>query len=129
MNENELLDILSIPIEKIMMSVIAEAQKDLKITEEETRIIDDIKKNIDKYEEDYQRLLGRLKQDFKLTKGILEELVDEQNQIFLRLIEDTKNQIEKDGIVSSDEVAIFRSLTRELDLVIKKRIKQLDTWE
>jgi len=125
MDKDDLIELIQIPIAEIIEEILKEAARDLKITAEESDLINGIKADLSDYETEYQKLLAIFDSGTNITKPILEGLIDEQNDIFLKLIEDTSTRIEADGTISKDEISLFKHLAKKLDSLINQRSNRL----
>lgn len=116
--ENGINYLLKMPLDEIMKAVLQEALKDLEITSEEESLLDGIRhelmikaKNLTKFDP-----------TSPLTKEQLQISLIEQRNALKEIVANTYTHACIDGRVSSDEMAIYRTLLRKVDEIIAKKI-------
>ena len=116
--EDEISYLLRLPSEEIMKAILQEALKDLKITTEEEKLISGIKSDfITKIKQ-----LTRVDRTSPFTKQELQYLLLEQRNLLKEIVSNTYNRAFADGILSTDEMGIYRALIQKVDEIIARKI-------
>jgi hypothetical protein len=112
---SELSYLLTLPAKEIIREVIEEALKDLTITNEEQKLLDGIKRDLI---DNNKKFFDKMPQN----KEELQLLLIEQRNILKKIVNNTYNRAKVDGIISSDELSIYRTLLYKVDEITAKKI-------
>ncbi len=116
--EDELLYLLKLPSEEILKAVLQEALKDLRITAEEEALLAGLKHDLSLKSDQ----LTKFDKSSPFTRNELQFLLIEQRNLLREIVSNTYARASADGIISADEMNIYRTLLRKVDEIIAKKI-------
>ena len=116
--EDELYYILQLQSEEILKAVLQEALKDLRITAEEEALLAGLKHDLMLKSDQ----LTKFDRNSPFTKHELQFLLIEQRNLLREIVSNTYARASADGIISSDEMNIYRTLLRKVDEITAKKI-------
>jgi hypothetical protein len=116
--EDEFTYLLKLPSEEILKAVLQEALKDLRITAEEEALLAGLKHDLALKSDQ----LTKFDKNSPFTKQELQFLLIEQRNILREIVTNTYNRATADGIISTDEMSIYRALLRKVDEITARKI-------
>jgi len=116
--EDELSYLLKLPAEEILKAVLQEALKDLRITTEEESLLNGLKQDLTLKTNQFIKL----DKTSPLTRQELQFLLIEQRKELREIVSNTYTRACTDGIISTDEMGIYRTLLHKVDEITAKKI-------
>ncbi len=116
--EDEISYLLRLPSEEIMKAILQEALKDLKITREEEKLISWLKSDFSTK----IKQLTTVDRTSPFTKQELQYILLEQRNLLKEIVSNTYNRAFANGILSTDEMSIYRVLIQKVDEITVNKI-------
>ncbi|MFX0084621.1 MAG: hypothetical protein ACFFAU_03025 [Candidatus Hodarchaeota archaeon] len=116
--KDEISYLLKLPTEEILKAVLQEALKDLRITAEEEALLAGLKHDLALKTKQF----AKFDKSSPFTKQELQFLLIEQRNVLREIVSNTYNRASADGIISADEMSIYRALLRKVDEITAKKI-------